>query len=301
MIRFNRWMQKLHPEYLKEEVLGANPLANPQDPNTPPNPQDDNTPDEGGAVNVDKFLTAPKPDDFKNEVTQIGKEILQAYDDAANRKIEFVTQEWKNAADPKINPEFTNQVTPKMEKWLVLSALQPYVKEQYKRLGQFINSKGFIIVCYMHKMRELLLATMKLAANRNNASSLTKYMLPVNKILSPHLEYGNTPDKIFVQFIAKQMLNANQVKEVNFHAIISVFEEELDRNIDRERGGFKKSVQEIEDSRMKKFDGYIPDIGELGNTLSEIQNDVPKIESLFNQAIENGVVIPKGRTIEYNR
>jgi hypothetical protein len=150
-------------------------------------------------------------------------------------------------------------------------------------------------------MRELLLATMRLAANRNNASSLTKYMLPINKILSPHLEYGNTPDKIFVQFIAKQMLNAKQVKEVNFHAIISVFADKLERNIDRERGGFKNSVQEMEDSTMKKHDGYIPDIGELGNTLNEIQNDVPKIESLFNEAIENGVVIPKGRIIEYNR
>ena len=71
MIRFNRWMQKLHPEYLKEEVLGANPLANPlanpQDPNTPPNPQDDDTTDEGDAVNLDKLTVAPKPDDFKNE------------------------------------------------------------------------------------------------------------------------------------------------------------------------------------------------------------------------------------------
>jgi len=293
MIEFSRWIRKTHPNYFTEsEDLNANPLANPQSPNPP---------DEVDAVNIDKFLNAPKPDDFKNEAIQIGKEILQAYDDAANRNIEFITQEWKNAADPKIHPEFTNQVTPKMEKWLVLSAMQPYVKEQYKRLGQFINGKGFIIVYYVHKMRELLLATMRLAANRNNASSLTKYMLPINKILSPHLEYGNTPDKIFVQFIAKQMLNAKQVKEVNFHAIISVFADKLERNIDRERGGFKNSVQEMEDSTMKKHDGYIPDIGELGNTLNEIQNDVPKIESLFNEAIENGVVIPKGRIIEYNR
>jgi hypothetical protein len=51
---------------------------------------------------------------------------------------------------------------------------------------------------------------------------------------------------------------------------------------------------------FKRIQGIIPDIGELGNALSEIQNEATKIESLLSDAIANGVNIPK-KILAFNR
>ena len=297
MIRFNRWMQKSHPEYLKEEVLGANPLANPQDPNTPPNPPDE----EAGAVNVDKLTVAPKPDDFKNEFIQQANEMAKAHADCCKNWGTYLKQTWANAENPPLDPKSEIKINKKGHAFLVMNAMIELCNEQHEKLVKFLNSKGFELVYYFYKIHEMQKATINLAKKRNNTSPLTKYLLPVHKIVSNFLDYATSPDKKFFSFMKEQFQRNFQEKLANFHFPLNRCHAILDRSIDVKNPNFtfSKSMDEMKEE-FQDIQGIIPDIGELGSTLGEMENEATKIESLLSDAIANGVNIPK-KILAFNR
>lgn len=301
MIRFNRWMQKLHPEYLKEELLGANPLANPQDPNTPPNPQDDNTPDEGGAVNLDKLTVAPKPDDFKNEFTEAGTEMVKAHAACCKNWRTELTKTWANAENPPLDPNSQIKINKKGQAFLIMNAMIELCNEQHQKLVDFVNSKGFPLAYYLYKIHEMQKATVNLAKIRNNASSLAKYLFPIHKIVSNILDYGSSPDKKFFSFMRDQLQSEFPQKIAKFQFPLHRCETILKGNIDVKNPNFTflNSMDELKEE-FKSIQGIIPDIGELGNALNEIQNEAIKIESLLSDAIANGVNIPK-KVLAFNK
>jgi hypothetical protein len=299
MIRFNRWMQKSHPEYLKEEVLGANPLANPQDPNTPPNPPDED--EEAGAVNVDKLTVAPKPEDFKNEFTEAGTEMVKAHAECCKNWGIELKQAWANAENPPLDPDSEIKINKKGQAFLIMNAMIELCNEQHQKLVDFVNSKGFPLAYYLYKIHELQKATIKLALNRNNASALTKYLFPIHKIVSNILDYGSSPDKKFFSFVRDQLQSEFPSKIAKFQFPLQQCKTILRGNIDVKNPNFTflNSMDELKEE-FKRIQGIIPDIGELGNALSEIQNEATKIESLLSDAIANGVNIPK-KILAFNR
>jgi len=286
MIEFSRWIRKTHPNYFTEsEDLNANPLANPQSPNPP---------DEAGAVNVDKLLAAPTPDDFKNEVIQEANEMAKAHADCCKNWGTYLKQTWANAENPQLDPKSEIKINKKGHAFLVMNAMIELCNEQHQRLVKFLNTKGFELVYYFYKIHEMQKATINLAKKRNNTSPLTKYLLPVHKIVSNFLDYATSPDKKFFSFMKEQFQRNFQEKLANFHFPLHRCHTILDRSIDVKNPNFtfSKSMDEMKEE-FQDIQGIIPDIGELGSTLGEMENEATKIESLLSNAIANGVNIPK--------
>lgn len=293
MIEFSRWIRKTHPNYFTEsEDLNANPLANPQSPNPP---------DEAGAVNVDKLLAAPTPDDFKNEVIQEANEMAKAHADCCKNLAAELKQTWANAENPPLDPKSEIKINKKGHAFLAMNAMTELCNEQHEKLVKFINSKGFELVYYFYKIHEMQKATINLAKNRDNASSLTKYLLPVHKIVSNFLEYGSSPDKKFFSFMRDQFQSEFPQKIAKFHLPLHICYTILRGNIDVKNPNFtfSKPMDEINEE-FQGIQGIIPDIGELGSTLSEMQKEATKIESLLSNAIANGVNIPK-KILAFNK
>ena len=291
MIEFSRWIRKTHPNYFTEsEDLTANLLANPQSPN----PQD-----EGGAVNVDKLTVAPTPDDFKNEVIQSVNEMAKAHADCCKNWGTSLKQTWENAENPRLDPKSEIKINKKGQAFLMMNAMIELCNEQHKRLLDFLNSNGFELVYYFYKIHEMQKATINLAKNRNNASSLAKYLLPVHMIVSNFLEYGSSPDKKFFSFMKEQLQRNFREKLANFqfplHRCYTIFK----GNIDVKNPNFTFFNDEIYEE-FQGIQGIIPDIGELGSALSEMQKEAIKIESLLSDAIANGANIPK-KILAFNK
>jgi len=293
MIEFSKWIRKTHPNYFTEsEDLNANPLTNPQSPNPP---------DEAGAVNVDKLLAAPTPDDFKNEFIQQANEMVKAHADCCKNWGTYLKQTWENAENPQLDPKSEIKINKKGHAFLMANAMIQLCNEQHQRLVKFLNTKEFELVYYFYKIHEMQKATINLAKNRDNASSLTKYLLPVHKIVSNFLEYGSSPDKKFFSFMKEQFQRNFQEKLANFHFPLNRCHTILDRSIDVKNPNFtfSKSMDEMKEE-FQDIQGTIPDIGQLGTTLGEMENEATKIESLLSNAIANGVNIPK-KILAFNK
>lgn len=289
MIEFSRWIRKTHPNYFTEsEDLTANPQS--------PNPQD-----EGGAVNVDKLTVAPTPDDFKNEFTEAGTEMVKAHAACCKNWRTELTKTWANAENPPLDPNSQIKINKKGQAFLIMNAMIELCNEQHQKLVDFVNSKGFPLVYYLYKTHEMQKATIKLAANRNNASALTKYLFPVHKIVSNLLDYGSSPDKKFFSFVRDQLQSEFPSKIAKFQFPLHRCETILKGNIDVKNPNFTflNSMDELKEE-FKSIQGIIPDIGELGNALNEIQNEATKIESLLSDAIANGANIPK-KILAFNK
>jgi hypothetical protein len=285
MIRFNRWINKSHPEYFIEED---------QNKTSPTNI--------GGAVNVDKLLTSPTPDDFKNEAMQSGKEMIQAHADAANGIIKDLNQQWANARNPAQDPNKPRRITQKAEKFLLLTTMTGFVQEQHKRLVKFVNSRGFILVYYLKKIRDILQMLQKQVIKRQEENEKVhlyrkQYYMNIDAIASSVLDINNAKSagEKFIATIGQQMSLNKNTKEANDSNFLGLVLTRLEVFIDYENGGLSSPFEEIE-REIKNKSGYIFDHNEIGNELSGIQDDVEEIESLFNEGIKNNLlIIPKNR------
>jgi hypothetical protein len=285
MIRFNRWINKSHPEYFIEEDENKTLPTN-----------------VGGAVNVDKFLAAPTPDDFKNEAMMSGKEMIQAHADAANGIIKDLNQQWANARNPAQDPNKPNRITQKAEKFLLLTTMTGFVQEQHKRLVKFVNSRGFILVYYLKKIRDILQMLQKQVIKRQEENEKVhlyrkQYYMNIDAIASSVLDINNAKSagEKFIATIGQQMSLNKNTKEVNDSNFLGLVLTRLEVFIDYENGGLSSPFEEIE-REIKNKSGYIFDHNEIGNELSGIQDDVEEIESLFNEGIKNNLlIIPKNK------
>lgn len=283
MIRFNRWINKSHPEYFIEDNENKAPPTN-----------------IGGAVNVDKFLAAPTPDDFKNEAMMSGKEMIQAHADAANKIMLDLTQEWKNARDPAQDPNKPKRITQKAEKFLLLRTITGFANEQHNRLVQFVNSKGFILIYYLKKIRSILEMLQKQVIKRQEEnekvhSTRKQYYMAIDEVISSVLDINNANNagKKFIVTIGQQ-INANKkFKEMNDSNFLGLALARFESFIDSENGIFSSPVEEIE-GEMKNKVGYILNHNEIGNELSEVQSVAEEVEDILNEGIRDNILaIPK--------
>jgi hypothetical protein len=304
MLEFSKWFRKSHPDFLREEDLNANQITNQQTPNAP---------DVAGAVNIDSFSTAPTPDDFKNEAMQSGKEILQAYENAAKKEFEnikrqmiftdkFDKKEFEAVKDRmRVSTKLDKDTIDNMgspfsnPKLTLFTHMTAFTKEQKFRLNQFINNKAFTLLYYLMKMRSMWFTIRRhvrnKAKNQQEENNQDKLLDPIYEITTPYIRSNS----IFIQFIIKCMQANNQAKQEEFDRNVSLFSNMFRIHIDRENdeGASPSTLEQLEEDEMSTYSGYIPEWNEMISKLANIQSDVNKMENALNDVIKNRIIVPK--------
>jgi hypothetical protein len=304
MLEFSKWFRKSHPDFLREEDLNANQITNQQTPNVP---------DVAGAVNIDSFSTAPTPDDFKNEAMQSGKEILQAYENAAKKELEDAKQQmilFNNSNKKELEAvKDRMRVSTKLDKDTIDNMGSPFpnqkltlfthmiafTKEQKFRLNQFINNKAFTLLYYLMKMRSMWFTIRRHVRNKTKnqqeENNQNKLLDPIYEITTPYIRSNS----IFIQFIIKCMQADNQAKQKEFDRNVNYFSNLFASHLDREEneGGSPSTLQQFEEDEISTYSGYIPEWNEMISKLANIQSDVNKMENALNDVIKNRIIVPK--------
>lgn len=304
MLEFSKWFRRSDPDFLREEDINANQITNQQTPNTP---------DVGGDVNIDNFSTAPTPDDFKNEAMQSGKEMIQAYENAAKKELEDAKQQmilFNNSNKKELEAvKERMRVSTKLDKDTIDNMGSPFpnskltlfthmiafTREQKFRLNQFVNNKAFTFLYYLMKMRSMWFTIRRHVRNKtqnlHQQNNQDKLLDPIYEITTPYIK----SDSIFVQFIIKCMQANNQSKQEEFDRKVKYFSHMFASHIERgnDEGGSPSTLEQLEEDELSTDSGYIPEWNEIISKLANIQSDVNKMEILLNNAIKNGIYLPK--------